>query len=60
MDEMYKIQAMCPPIMSYFTDTMGEPPSGSPVCNDNWKVVALHKLSRCSKVTSFQGKDITY
>lgn len=45
--------------LSYFTDTMGGS-SGSPVCNDNWAVVALHKLTRGIKTTNFQGKKTAY
>lgn len=42
--------------LHYFTDTMGGS-SGSPVCSDNWSVVALHKAStRKLGVLEFQGK----
>lgn len=42
--------------LAYFTDTQGGS-SGSPVCNDLWQVVALHKAStRTFGEHEFQGK----
>jgi endonuclease G, mitochondrial len=41
--------------LRYFTSTLGGS-SGSPVFNDNWRVVALHRGSIGTKVLSFQGK----
>jgi endonuclease G len=42
--------------IQYFTDTVGGS-SGSPVFDDAWRVVALHKASRSVTNVSFQGKD---
>jgi endonuclease G len=42
--------------LRYFTDTM-QGSSGSPVCNDRWEVVALHRAEyRLTKSVEFQGK----
>ncbi|MCI5166847.1 MAG: serine protease, partial [Candidatus Electrothrix sp. GM3_4] len=42
--------------LAYFSDTEGGS-SGSPVCNDNWEVIALHKAStRAHGDFQFQGK----
>lgn len=42
--------------LAYFTDTKGGS-SGSPVCNDAWQVVALHKAAtRTFGELEFQGK----
>jgi V8-like Glu-specific endopeptidase len=41
--------------LRYFTSTLGGS-SGSPVFNDTWKVVALHRGSVGTKVKSFQGR----
>lgn len=42
--------------LAYFTDTKGGS-SGSPVCNDQWQVIALHKAStRMFGALEFQGK----
>ncbi|WP_315718553.1 MULTISPECIES: trypsin-like peptidase domain-containing protein [unclassified Bradyrhizobium] len=43
----------------YFTDTdFGS--SGSPVCDDNWRVVALHRGAKYASGVSYQGKDTAY
>lgn len=43
--------------LRYFTDTM-RGSSGSPVCNDLWQAVALHRAEfRLCTPTNFQGKD---
>ncbi|HYO44283.1 MAG TPA: trypsin-like peptidase domain-containing protein, partial [Candidatus Limnocylindrales bacterium] len=43
----------------YFTDTdYGS--SGSPVCDDLWRVVALHRGSRHTTNTSYQGRTEAY
>lgn len=43
----------------YFTDTdFGS--SGSPVCDDNWRVVALHRGAEFVKGISFQGKSTAH
>lgn len=40
----------------YFTDTM-QGSSGSPVCNDAWQVIALHRATKFLNVAlNFQGK----
>lgn len=41
--------------VQYFTDTQGGA-SGSPVFNDSWEVVALHRAARNVSNVSFQGK----
>jgi endonuclease G len=42
--------------LRYFTDTM-HGSSGSPVCNDNWQVIALHHATLyVDKKLNFQGK----
>src|SRR5262249_11725608 len=46
--------------LAYFTDT-AEGSSGSPVCNDRWQVLALHKASTMSYGKyNYQGKDTTW
>ena len=40
----------------YFTDT-DHGSSGSPVCADDWQVVALHRGARYTSGVQFQGKD---
>jgi endonuclease G len=43
------------PLVSYFTDTDGGS-SGSPVCADDWRVVALHRAWKAVRNVQFQGK----
>lgn len=43
------------PMVSYFTDTDGGS-SGSPVCTDDWQVVALHRAWKAVPNVEFQGK----
>lgn len=46
--------------LRYFTDTM-RGSSGSPVCNDNWQVIALHKATKyIHKNLNFQGKSTAW
>jgi len=46
-------------LIRYFTDTdFGS--SGSPVCDDNWRVVALHRGAKYASGVSYQGKDTAY
>jgi V8-like Glu-specific endopeptidase len=46
--------------LAYFTDTEAGS-SGSPVCNDRWQVLALHKAStRSMGRYQFQGKDTAW
>lgn len=45
--------------LRYFTDTDGGT-SGSPVFNDSWQVVALHKSSLSVSQVQFQGKTTAY
>lgn len=46
--------------LAYYTDTAGGS-SGSPVCDDQWQVIALHKASSLSFGTlNFQGKDTVW
>jgi endonuclease G, mitochondrial len=43
----------------YFTDT-DQGSSGSPVCDDRWRVVALHRGSTYASEVDYQGKDTAY
>jgi endonuclease G, mitochondrial len=43
----------------YFTDT-DSGSSGSPVCDDNWRVIALHRGAKFVTGVSFQGKPTAY
>jgi endonuclease G len=46
--------------LTYFTDT-AEGSSGSPVCNDRWQVLALHRASTVSYGKyNYQGKDTAW
>ena len=45
--------------LSYFTDTL-RGSSGSPVFNDNWQVVALHRGWQPVENVNFQGKETAY
>jgi endonuclease G len=46
-------------IIRYFTDTdFGS--SGSPVCDDRWQVVALHRGAKLVEGVRFQGKQTAY
>lgn len=46
--------------LRYFTDT-AEGSSGSPVCNDQWQVLALHRASTMSYGKyNYQGKDTAW
>jgi len=44
-----------PPELRYFTSTLGGS-SGSPVLDDAWRVVGIHRGSIGTKVLSFQGR----
>jgi endonuclease G, mitochondrial len=48
-----------PTELCYFTDTEGGA-SGSPVLNDKWEVVALHRAAKYVDNVKFQGKDTAY
>jgi hypothetical protein len=45
--------------LRYFTDTEGGS-SGSPVFNDRWEVVALHRAAKFVEGVQFQGKPTAY
>lgn len=45
--------------LRYFTDTKSGS-SGSPVLNDIWQVVALHRGATFAQNVNFQGKDVAY
>lgn len=45
--------------LRYFTDTKSGS-SGSPVMNDVWEVVALHRGATYTENVSFQGKNVAY
>jgi hypothetical protein len=46
-------------LIRYFTDTdFGS--SGSPVCGDDWRVVALHRGAKYASGVSYQGKETAF
>lgn len=45
--------------LRYFTDTQSGS-SGSPVCDDQWRVVALHRSSKAVRGVKFQGKSTAW
>jgi endonuclease G, mitochondrial len=45
--------------LKYFTDTLGGS-SGSPVLDDRWQVVALHRGSTVANGAKFQGETVPY
>ena len=53
------VSRIAPPDVYYFTDTF-QGSSGSPVCNDEWQVVALHRGYSRAKGVKFQGKPVAY
>lgn len=53
------VSAATPTELRYFTDTLGGS-SGSPVLDDSWQVVGLHKGSRLVRGVKFQGRDVAY
>jgi hypothetical protein len=46
-------------VLRYFTDT-DHGSSGSPVCDDQWRVVALHRGAQHATGVEFQGRDDAY
>jgi endonuclease G len=53
------VSAASPTELRYFTDTLSGS-SGSPVLNDEWKVVALHRGSKFVTGVQFQGRSVAY
>lgn len=53
---IYKAQ---PPEVTYFTDTQ-RGSSGSPVFDDTWRVIALHKASRSAPKAKLHGRQSGY
>ena len=53
------LQAVSATELRYFTDTEGGS-SGSPVFNDQWQVVGLHRASAYVAAVEFQGKNTAY
>jgi endonuclease G, mitochondrial len=53
------LTAATPTEIRYFTDTLGGS-SGSPVLNDRWEVVAVHRGTAFVRGVKFQGRSIAY
>ncbi len=45
--------------LRYFTDTFGGS-SGSPVLNDHWEAIGLHRGATWVKGVRFNGRDVAY
>jgi S1-C subfamily serine protease len=53
------LTAATPTDIRYFTDTLGGS-SGSPVLNDRWEVVAIHRGTAFVTGVKFQGRSVAY
>ena len=53
------VTAATPTELRYFTDTLGGS-SGSPVLNDHWEVVAIHRGAAFVTGVKFQGRNVAY
>ena len=53
------VTAVTPTELRYFTDTLGGS-SGSPVLNDHWQVLALHRGSASVSNVQFQGLEVAF